>query len=31
MIVKSYEIKNYLKKTIFLFHGQNDGLKRRVS
>lgn len=30
MIVKSYEIKNYLKKTIFLFHGQNDGLKEEL-
>ena len=28
-MIKSYEIKNYLKK-YFFFHGQNDGLKEEL-
>ena len=27
MIIKSYELKNNLNQNLFLFHGQNDGLK----
>ena len=31
MIIKSYDIKNYLNKnSIFLFYGENDGLKDEI-
>ena len=30
MIVKSFELKNYLKKNFFLLHGHNDGHKETI-
>ena len=30
MIIKSFDLKNNLNHNLFLFHGQNDGLKEEI-